>query len=487
MFQVTDMKTGLVLPSTYVNAELKAYDLVPMGMQGRPQRPTADIEGLHKTYALNEIVYSSINLKASSVASARLMVQGKNSKGVWEEIDGHPFRRLMMLPNIDMSEEDYTGAFSSETDISGVFASEIVPGNNGLPVELHPLNPAKLSTVPGPKGVAYYEFKEGNVTEKLKPEQVLIYRKRDPRNKWNGLSPLSVALGSVDADNAQTDYIRSFFNNAGVPSGLLKVKRPLDQEQSDMLRAKWRSRYGREWGKMHDIGILDEDSEYQEIGSRLDQLSSRDIRMFTETRITMVFGVPGLIIYDYAGLEKATYSNLKEAWKGFWTSNLKPMLDNWAAFLTRALLTKFVSLDLILGERIRLWWDLSEVEWLKESEDERHARARENHVKGLWTLNRALVETGEPTEKGGDYRLIPFNMIAVPSGQMPGADAELPPATDATKALATKAAIPPGALKMILKGQKKGRDIVMRRMERDIKAALARHYTAIQKAVEAAA
>lgn len=353
------------------------YDLQRVGVQGRPQYPDTTISSLQLAHRRNEIVYAAIKAKAQAAVDPRLLVQERSGDGEWQETPGHPLRRLLMRPNPQMDEAAFLKAAIISMDIAGVFYAEVVraKGTN-LPIELYPLNPAKIAPIPGERNaITAYEFKDGPAKTRIQAEDMLVWRNYDPLTAWHGLSPLAVCIGSVDADSAQTDFVRAFFNNAGVPSGILKIKgRTVSAEDAEHMKAKWRSRFGRAWGVQHDIAVFDENADYQKIGANLDELQSEVLREFTETRVAMVFGVPPLIIYAFAGLKRATYSNLKEAWSGFWDSTLTPLLKEWRTLLTWRLLPEFESEDLIYGERVRLNWDLSQVAALQDDVDAVHIR-----------------------------------------------------------------------------------------------------------------
>jgi HK97 family phage portal protein len=416
--------TGRYLKDVPIQHETKAaFDLVPMGVQGRPQYPDRSIEELFKYYTRNEIVYSCIEVKASTAIDPRLMVEERKGDGEWAEAAGHPMRRLLMRPNDEMDESAFTQAYIVSMDVAGVFYAEIVRGANRLPSELHPLNPAKVAAIPGEGGrVRAYQFKEGTRRVEIPAEDMLVRRKWHPQSRYWGLSPLSVALASVDADNAQTDYLRSFFNHSGVPSGFLKLKKKLTQEQADTVRAKWKARYARAWGgTQHDIGILDEDAEYIPTGSKLNELDSESIRGLTEARIAMPFRVPPLIIYAYTGMARATYSNLKEAWASFWDATLTPMYKDYRTWLTWSLLRQFVDEELIYGERIRLNWDMKQVAALNEDVTEIQKRARENFRAGGITLNEYRALIGQKPDPQGDYYLRPSSFAVVRLGEQAAA------------------------------------------------------------------
>lgn len=458
------------------------FDLQRVGVQGRPQYPDTAIEKLQLAHRRSEIVYAAIKVKATAAVDPRLLVQRKSGTD-WKEDDGHPLRRLIMHPNPEMDEAMFLAAALTSRDIAGVFYAEIVrAAGSKLPVALHPLDPAKVFPVPGERNTtAAYEFRDGSNKVRIDAKDMIVWRAYDPMSRWQGLSPLAVCLGSVDADSAQTDFVRSFFNNAGVPSGLLTIKgRTVNNTEAEQIKARWRQRFGRDGGAQHDIAVMDENAEYQKIGAGLDELQSEILREFTETRVCMVFGTPPLIIYAFAGLKRATYSNLKEAWAGFWDATLTPLLKEWRTYLTWRLLTEFDSEDLIYGERIRLNWDMSQVAWLQDDVTEAQARARENFRAGALTLNQFREAIGQPADPAGDYYLRLLAYAPYIAGEQPETTAETVLAGK-VPAGTTPDANPPKAMRTKADTQRT-------RMQRERKIeALARQYLRTQFASAAAA
>lgn len=405
--------------ATQVGGMKAAFDLQRIGVQGRPKYPDIDVASLLTAYQRNELVYAAINAKASTAIDPRLLVQARASKDEWGETEGHPMRRLLMEPNEAMDEAQLLAAYIIALDTTGRYVEEIVRGPNGLPVQLHPLNPSKLGKIQRADGKFDWEFKDGSDKVRLKAEDVLVKELWNPGSKHTPLAPLAVAMGSVDADNAQTDYLRAFFNNGGVPSGILKFQKRITQPEADQAKARWKMGFNRAFGTQNDIVVLDETTDYQKVGANLDELSSEAIRTFTESRLTMAFGVPPLIIYAYAGLLRSDYSNLKIAWKMFADFTLSPLLKGYRNWRARTLLPQFVNKELVLGERVRLFWDLSECAWAQDDVTEVANRAREDFKAGGITLNQFLAARGYPPDKDGDYYVRSVALASYPADMMP--------------------------------------------------------------------
>jgi HK97 family phage portal protein len=362
-------------PNGFVN-ELSSYR--------RMGSPRADTDVLQSTMSRNELVFACLSVKSTAARDPRLMVQKAVRKGsttTYEDVAGHPFRSLIMRPNPKMTEGDLMRAAIVSWDVSNPrrFYCEKEYKNNLL-IGLHPLNPACMSPIHSrtDRSTIGYLWNDGTFRREYSLEELLI--RSAPA--WYDPPPLVAALGNTELDTAQTDTIRAFFENGGIPPGFLKYNMPLSDNQRDTLREKWADRYGNRHGRQHNIGILDVDANWVETGASLDKLSNQMLRSVSESRICMVFGVPPLIVYAYVGLIRATYSNLKEAWAGFWDATMSPAFKEWRDFLTWELLTEFEDERALRSEAIKLNYDMSQVAALQDDVDAMQARARANFQAG---------------------------------------------------------------------------------------------------------
>lgn len=405
------------------------------------RRPSATAD-LQSTMSDNELVFACIDIKASTTTDPRLIVQRRverRGKVTYEEVPGHPFRQLIMRPNAMMTEADLMRAAIVSWDISNPrrFYAE-KEYDRGLLVGLHPLNPARMRPKYNTAGdqVIGYIWGDGRERREYALDELVI--RSAPT--WYRPPPLVAALGAVASDTAQTDYIAAFFANGGIPPGLLKYNRPLDQPKRDEIRDRWRAAYGNASGRQHDVGILDVNVEYQEIGSRLDQLQSPGLRSVSESRICMVFGVPPLIVYAYVGLLRATYANLRDAWSGFWDATMSPTFKDWRAFWTWSLLSEFEEDRAIRTEAVRLHYDLSQVAALQEDVDAAQNRARANFAAGGISFNEFRAAIGSEPVPGADdlytaRQLVPLGAMVQPLAEPTTTASDAAKATRAAKAL----------------------------------------------------
>lgn len=399
-----------------------AYNLARVGLSGRPQRPDHDAASLISWHRKNELVYACVEKICEAALDPELTVERRNSKGEWEPEPEHPLRRLMKRPNPLDDEGSFLGSWLASEHVAGRFYAEIVRSPAGLPVQLWPLSPAKTVPVAGSgedgNPIAGFEYRDGGKTVRLKTRDVLYRHNRDLLSPFQGLSPLQVALGAVDADAAQTDYVRAFFNNDGTPSGLLTSDQRLTQTDVDAAEQRWAQKYARGGSKQKGTAVLGQGLSYNRVGSNLDELESAELRMQGESRICTVFGVPPLLVGAYVGLKLVNQrASAREAQADFWTNKMSPLFKRLRTYLTWSLLPLFEGIDLVAADRVRVSWDMSRVIALQEDTDSRHKRARENVAAGIWTVNEGREQTGVEPDPEGDYYVRPFTVSAVDPAQ----------------------------------------------------------------------
>lgn len=402
-------RLGMAWLAFTARGEKQIATMVPTWKEGRPTYPESSFANNVKYgWRRNELIFSCISKTANTASQVELVVQNKKDG---EQLLDHPLKQLIQRPNPYMSEFDFWAAVIIYQKLAGRAVFEKERSRGGQVVRLWPLRPDWLKPLPSSKRVVSgYEYSPPGIDPAtLKPQDVLDFKLFDPVNMYHSWPPVSVAARVGDVDNTATDYIKLFFEKGGVPPGLLKTVQKLNDAAVADIRRRWKERYG---GYEHWIepAVLDSDAEYQKIGFNfsemgLDVLDGRD-----EARICMVLDVPPIIVGAKVGLERATYSNYKEARQAWWEDSLIPLYASQNDVIANQLSPEF-------GDDMITVWDFSKVPALQEERNSRWTRAVEALQVGGITVNEFREEIGLPNiGSRGDVFLRPMTILETSSG-----------------------------------------------------------------------
>ncbi len=280
-------------------------------------------------YKKNIIAFRCINLIARAIGSVNWVLKKVNNN-VDDILYKHPILSLIEHPNVSQSKTTFIEEAVSQLLLSGNCYLMTTTNSDGLPNELHLLRPDRVNVIPGRYTIpAGYEYTVGNhvrffpVEADTGASDVLHIKLFNPLNDWYGMSPIEVALKSIQQHNAIAQQNISFLQNGGRPSGALMYKHSLDPQIRQDLKRDLRCLYegGRNAGK---IMLLEGDFEWKEMG-----LSPKDLDFISgkeqaAKEIALAFGVPPILIGD---MSSATFANYKEARYNFWEETVLPLLN----------------------------------------------------------------------------------------------------------------------------------------------------------------
>jgi hypothetical protein len=110
-----------------------------------------------------------------------------------------------------------------------------------------------------------------------------------------------------------------------------------------------------------------------------------------EERISAVLGVPAIVAGLGAGLDRATYSNFREAREAFTETKLIPLWRSLAATLSMSLLPDFGDTTSTIVE-----FDITDVRALSDDQDAQATRLKTLVEAGIITVDEARAELGRP-------------------------------------------------------------------------------------------
>lgn len=389
-----------------------------LGLSRTDTRIRYNDESAFKAYRSHELVFSCINKIADVMNDAEIIVEVKNAKNEWERKDGHMLPALFKRPNSYQTGRDVRKMMVQSEQGLGKFYAHIERSGAGIPVSMTILNPNRV--VPfydqSRTEILYYEYLAANGKRiPLKKEDLFIRRRSDLLDQFNGYAPLMAALKSINSDLGLTDYVDAFFESDGTPSGILKIlNSTIKDTKKEEIAALWKKKYGRGGSNQKGVAVLDQNADFQKIGSNLDELASDSLSGRFESRICSVFGVPPILVGAYVGLLHTTNNaTAKAGLQDFWDNKISNELAGFREWLTWFVLPEFEDIANIQAEKIRVSFDISHVAYLQEDVEKAHQRARDNFKAGGWTLNEFREATGKQPDPNGDYYLQPQTLAAL--------------------------------------------------------------------------
>jgi HK97 family phage portal protein len=356
-------------------------------------------------YEKNELIFACIREISTSASEAPAYACRINTEPK-EFVDSGILYDLLETPNHYQTRYELIESIITFLQITGNAYIYKERGTGGL-TAIYCLRPDRIKIVPN----RHYEYEIDGKVYNIPLEDIGHIKFPNPTDDHYGLSPLQPLARIVNLDLDATDFTRTFYRNAGVPSGLLKLKRKItNKDEANRIRTAWRSQFQgvRNW---HRIAILDDDASYEKMGSGLNDMEIDNIRDLSESRICSALGVPPILVGAKVGLKTATYSNYAQAKESFWEETLLPLYRRIEDSLNRIIIPEIPNIT----NREKIVFDFSEVRALQDDET---AVWERNLTKAK--IAKELVMAGyDPLQCLDLAGLEQINYVGIPKGNQP--------------------------------------------------------------------
>jgi HK97 family phage portal protein len=304
--------------------------------------------------------------------------------------------------------------------IAGNAYIEKVRSGAGKIVELWLPRPDRVLVVPDrQRFVAGYDYVIGAETFRWPAADIAHVKGRNPLASdaadFYGMPPLAALAGRVDLDNWTRQFTASFFQNAGVPVGLLSITKAVTEQERKMIQDRFAQMHGgpKNW---HRLMVLDGgQATYTPMAVPLGESGAglSDLDEINEARICMAFGVPPSLVATRLGMNSSSYANRQSDKENFWELTLVPLLREIAADLTLGFRGEYPDVD-------HLAFDTASVRALQEDEDKLATRVIALAGAGLMTQEEARLKLGLPEkpEEAEPVYLLASNVVPTPADQL---------------------------------------------------------------------
>ncbi len=253
---------------------------------------------------------------------------------------------------------------------------QLLPGEDGAPVELFALRPERVAVEADAAGwPAGFKYRAGRAVTRLSSGEVIHIRTHHPLDDHYGLGCLGAASGAIAIHNASARWNKALLDNAARPSGALVSEgaETLSGEQFDRLKEE----LTRGFQGANNAGrpmLLEGGLRWQALSLSPSDMDFAGLKAAAARDIALAFGVPPVLL----GLPgDATYSNYREANKALWRQAILPLAGKILCALAEGLRPWFAGLELsvdldqlvaLAEDRERLWAQLAGVDFLTVDE-----------------------------------------------------------------------------------------------------------------------
>ena len=344
-------------------------------------------ESYGEYYPRSALVYSALKLRQDAVARVPLVVH----RGEGERPAGadHLAQRLLDRPNPFWTRGELWRATETYLGLWGSAFWGLERDGGGRVAEIWPLRPDRMRVVPDEQSYVrgFVYMSNGQQRASYLPEDVVWMRYFNPLEEYAGMSPMAPLRLSADMGLDSLRASRSALLNDSAPGIFIETTdTPTDQEVLEFYE-RWEARF-KGVDRVRRPAFLSAGMSVRNLG-----FSPREMEYFQNMRwsledVSRVYGVPKPMLAD---MEQATFSNFNTARRVFWEDTIVPQLTFYEEALNAGLMPG-------LGDgTLRVGFDLSGVEALRETENDK-AKRRIGYVRaGIMTVEEVREEMGLKT------------------------------------------------------------------------------------------
>lgn len=184
----------------------------------------------------------------------------------------------------------------------------------------------------------------------------------DPLASYRGMSWLTPILREVAADQSMTRYQQRYMDNGATPNMVVKHAPGATEEKIKRFAELMAERAAGVENAGKTLHLYP-GADATIVGSNLQQIDFANVRNGGEARIAAAAGIPPVIAGLTPGLEASTYSNYSQARRRLADGTAHPLWQNLAGTLQTVL-----PVPRAARRDVRLWYDASDVPFLREDE-----------------------------------------------------------------------------------------------------------------------
>lgn len=319
------------------------------------------------------LVIAAVNWLGRVLPEARLNVIEVDDEGMEVPIPDHPAAELWRRPNQYYSGTTLCKAYAHSWIVTGNPYFLKIREKSGVVRELWYIPPAMIRPIwptDGSEFISGYEYRIDGVSQVFDTDDVIHFRDGiDPANPRLGLSPVASVMRELYTDQQVANYSALLMKNGAVPPVVISLRDSVNAIGFDSKKVRegyLKQTQGDERGKAWVTGAA---VRIDKVGFAPADLNLAQLRRLPEERLSAVIGIPAIVLGYGAGLDKATYSNARQAAEFATESYLVPLYRYIEEELSHQLLRDFDETG-----KLQFRFDLSQVRALSEDQDAVYTR-----------------------------------------------------------------------------------------------------------------
>ncbi|GAB4528047.1 MAG: hypothetical protein OHK0046_46510 [Anaerolineae bacterium] len=363
-----------------------------------------DDAGLAHAVAASTYAYVCMDLRARAVGRARWTVYARHSD---VEITDSPWHNALAWARRRYGQQLL---YQHEMALSvwGVNYEEKLVDAQGRPGGLRWLNPIAMQPFVNEGEVQYYEYAGSwGKTVRFGPDEIFYDHYINPSDDHLGLSPMLLALRSVNIDEQSARLILAFYQNDGQVSGIITARagHAIHEHEEKRIIDQWKDQTQ---GVDNSFGtvVLPHALEYTQLTPGIPDFQDQ-LEEGTRRKICASFRVP-MVIVDAAaaGDPLSANSTMSATWAQWYEDWWDGELANFEAHYNEMVFPWLMP----WGE---LRFSREKLEKVIRSTPAYTANVTTRYQAGTLTLNEVREKFGDPPMAGGDFLLVPSGVLAV--------------------------------------------------------------------------
>lgn len=240
-----------------------------------------------------------------------------------------PTPALILKPDADIPLSTFTKRTVTSLATNGNAYWRIFRRQDGTVASLEVLNPLAVNIMYDKQGRKQYAYSGNASNQVFKDSQVKHLKLMEMPGYDYGLGPIQACKTTIRGAVDLREYADNWFDNSGVPSGVLTSDQYLESQEV--------AEYQQAWFSMLDnrsVAVLGKGLEYRPIMLKPSDAQFLETQQFSVTEISRLFGIPANYLLATVEGNSMTYSNLTQVNKDFIQNTLQTYITEIENALT---------------------------------------------------------------------------------------------------------------------------------------------------------